>query len=140
MWRLLGVSRTGYPQWRRRPPSAHAQANTRLDAQVAAIHAASKGSYGRPRIVRELREQGLGRPSKPTDNAFIESFNGTLRDECLNAHWFTMLDDAKEKIEAWRQEYNVSRPHRALGEIPPTEFAQRFRDLAAESKDKGSGD
>ena len=82
----------------------------------------------------------FSRPGKPTDNAFIESFNGTLRDECLNAHWFTTLDDAKEKIEAWRQEYNVSRPHRALGEIPPTEFAQRFRDLAAESKDKGAGD
>jgi putative transposase len=59
MCRLLAVSRTGYLQWRRRPPSARAQANARLDAQVAAMHAASKGSYGRPRIVRGLREQGL---------------------------------------------------------------------------------
>jgi len=82
----------------------------------------------------------FSRSGKPTDNAFIESFNGTVRDECLNGHWFTTLDDAKEKIEAWRQEYNVSRPHRALGEFPPTEFAQRFRDLATESKDKGAGD
>jgi putative transposase len=59
MCRLLAVSRTGYLQWRRRPPSARAQANARLDAQVAAMHAASKRSYGRPRIVRQLRELGL---------------------------------------------------------------------------------
>ena len=59
MCRLLAVSRSGYLQWRRRPPSARAQANARLDAQVAAIHAASKRSYGRPRIVRGLRELGL---------------------------------------------------------------------------------
>lgn len=59
MCRLLTVSRTGYLQWRRRPPSARAQANARLDAQVAALHAASRGSYGRPRIVRGLRAQGL---------------------------------------------------------------------------------
>ena len=59
MCRLLLVSRSGYRQWRQRPPSARAQANARLDAQVAALHAASKGSYGRPRIVRGLRAQGL---------------------------------------------------------------------------------
>jgi putative transposase len=59
MCRLLAVSRTGFLQWRRRPPSARAQANARLDAQVAALHAASKGSYGRPRIVHGLRAQGL---------------------------------------------------------------------------------
>ena len=59
MCRLLEVSRTGYLQWRSCPPSARAQANARLDAQVAAMHAASKHSYGRPRIVRGLREQGL---------------------------------------------------------------------------------
>ena len=59
MCRLLEVSRTGYLQWRKRPPSARAEANAWLDAQVAAMHAASKRSYGRPRIVRGLREQGL---------------------------------------------------------------------------------
>lgn len=58
MCRLLEVSRTGYLQWRQRPPSPRAQANGRLDAQVAALHAASKGAYGRPRLVRELRDQG----------------------------------------------------------------------------------
>lgn len=59
MCRLLAVSRTGYLQSRCRPPSARSQANARLDAQVASLHAASKGSYGHPRIVRELRERGL---------------------------------------------------------------------------------
>jgi hypothetical protein len=59
MCRLLAVSRTGYLQWRCRAPSTRAQANARLDAQVAAMHAASRGSYGRARIVRGLRDQGL---------------------------------------------------------------------------------
>jgi putative transposase len=58
MCRLLAVSRTGYLQWRQRPPSPRAEANARLDAQVAALHAASKRSYGRPRLVRVLRDQG----------------------------------------------------------------------------------
>ncbi len=65
----------------------------------------------------------FSRPGKPTDNAFVESFIGTLRKECLNAHWFSSLTDAGQTIEAWRQEYNESRPHRALGERSPAEFA-----------------
>ena len=65
----------------------------------------------------------FSRPGKPTDNAFVESFNGTFRQECLNAHWFASLPDAKQTIEAWRREYNESRPHRALGERTPAEFA-----------------
>lgn len=52
----------------------------------------------------------FSRPGKPTDNAFIESFNGRLRQECLNTHWFLSLDDAKSKIEAWRRDYNERRP------------------------------
>lgn len=67
------------------------------------------------------------RPGKPTDNAFVESFNGTFRDECLNAHWFESIADARAVVESWRAEYNESRPHRALGEVPPAEFARRFR-------------
>lgn len=66
------------------------------------------------------------RPGKPTDNAFVESFNGTFRDECLNAHWFESISDARAVVESWRVEYNESRPHRALGEVPPAEFARRF--------------
>jgi hypothetical protein len=56
----------------------------------------------------------FSRPGKPTDNAFVESVNGRLQDECLNAHWFLSLADAKAKIEAWRRQYNESRPHTAL--------------------------
>ena len=63
------------------------------------------------------------RPGKPTDNAHVESFNVTFRQECLNIHWFMRLSEAKEIIDAWRREYNESRPHRALGEQTPNEFA-----------------
>lgn len=66
------------------------------------------------------------RPGKPVENAFIEAFNGRLRDECLNVHQFTSLADAKEKIEAWRVDYNARRPHSSLGHPTPNEFvAQR---------------
>jgi transposase InsO family protein len=63
------------------------------------------------------------RPGKPVDNAFIESFNGKFRDECLNQHWFLDLDDARTTIEAWRIDYNEVRPHSALGNRTPTEYA-----------------
>jgi putative transposase len=68
----------------------------------------------------------FSRPGKPTDNAYVESFNGTLRSECLDAHWFATLAEAKQIIEGWRREYNESRPHRALGERTPNEFANEF--------------
>lgn len=64
-------------------------------------------------------------PGKPTQNAFIESFNGTFRDECLNMHWFYTLDDAREKIENWRKEYNEENPHSSLGYLTPKEFAEK---------------
>ena len=66
------------------------------------------------------------RPGKPTDNAWIESFNGTLRDECLNVHWFDDLTDAKTKLQAWQREYNETRPHRSLNELSPQEFKARW--------------
>jgi putative transposase len=65
----------------------------------------------------------FSRPGKPTDNAYIETFNGSLRDECLNLHWFETLTEARQLIEAWRVDYNVSRPHMALGNLPPSEYA-----------------
>jgi putative transposase len=65
----------------------------------------------------------FSRPGKPTDNALIESFNGRLRAECLNENWFLSLEDAEEKIEAWRIDYNEPRPHSALGHLAPREFA-----------------
>ena len=67
----------------------------------------------------------FSRPGRPTDNPFIESFNGSFRDECLNIHWFLSLDDARDKIETWRVDYNHVRPHSALGNLPPRQFAQQ---------------
>jgi putative transposase len=63
-------------------------------------------------------------PGKPMQNGHIESFNGRLRDECLNANWFLNMADAKTKIEGWRQEYNAERPHSSLDYRTPDEFAQ----------------
>jgi len=61
----------------------------------------------------------FSRPGKPTDNAFIEAFNGRFRTECLNAHWFLSLADAREKLEDWRRYYNEERPHGAIGNNVP---------------------
>ena len=72
-------------------------------------------------------ELDFSRPGKPTDNAFIEAFNSRLRQECLNATWFLSLADAREKIEAWRKDYNEQRPHSALGNMSPNEFASSCR-------------
>lgn len=67
----------------------------------------------------------FSRPGKPTDNAFIESFNGKFRAECLNAHWFLTLDDARKKMEHWRRDYNEVRPHSAIGDLPPITLLNR---------------
>lgn len=64
----------------------------------------------------------FSRPGKPTDNAYIEAFNGRFRAECLNAHWFMGLEDAAEKLEAWRRDYNEERPHSAIGNKVPAEL------------------
>jgi putative transposase len=64
----------------------------------------------------------FSRPGKPTDNAFIESFNGKFRAERLNAHWFMSLDDAQRKCEAWRRDYNQVRPHSAIANRVPEEL------------------
>jgi len=63
-------------------------------------------------------------PGKPTQNAFIESFNGKFREYCLNLHWFASLEDAQSTIDDWRTHYNHVRPHRSLGKKPPAVFAQ----------------
>jgi len=67
------------------------------------------------------------RPGRPMDNGIIEAFNGRLRQECLNESWFLSLEDAREKVEAWRQEYNKKRPHGALGNLAPLEYAALVR-------------
>lgn len=68
----------------------------------------------------------FSRPGKPTDNCHIETFNGSFRDECLNLHWFETLGEAKAIVEAWRRDYNESRPHSALKELAPAEFARQL--------------
>jgi putative transposase len=65
-------------------------------------------------------------PDKPIQNAFAESFNGRLRDECLNENWFVSLADARETIEAWRVDHNVGRPHSGLADRTPEEFAKEL--------------
>lgn len=67
----------------------------------------------------------FSRPGKPTDNAYIESFNGSFRDECLNVNWFLSIEDANEKIKAFKQEYNHFRPHSALGNLTPIEALEK---------------
>lgn len=64
------------------------------------------------------------RPGKPIENAFAESFNGRLRDECLNTNWFLSIKHAREIIESWRKDYNTFRPHSSLGGLTPSEFME----------------
>ena len=73
--------------------------------------------------------QNFIRPGRPIENAFVESFNCRFRDQCLNQHWFTSLADAQTKIEAWRDVYNARRPHSALGDRTPREFAVLTQEL-----------
>jgi len=85
---------------------------------------------GRPRCRVRLKRSGsmglpeggvldFSRPGKPTDNAYIESFNGKFPTECLNTHWFLSLDDARAKMEGWRRDYNEDLTHSAIGNKPP---------------------
>jgi putative transposase len=69
------------------------------------------------------------RPGKPIENAYIESFNGRFRDECLNSKWFESLDDARHALQDWRWDYNEVRPHSSLGDMPPSAFAARIQGL-----------
>ena len=80
-------------------------------------------------ILRWVQDTGVDwhyiAPGKPTQNAFIESFNGKLRDECLNETLFSSLPEARETLEAWQEDYNTNRPHSALGNLTPREFAEK---------------
>ena len=73
-------------------------------------------------------------PGKPTQNAFIESFNGKFRDECLNENWFKNLGDARKKIEYWRHDYNTKRPHRSLRQMTPQEYRKKVDFKNSEKK------
>lgn len=78
-------------------------------------------------------ELDFSRPGKPTDNAYIKSFNARLRAECLNASWFLSLEDARQRLREWKEEYNTDRPHSALGNLTPSAFrvqTQQAREVA----------
>jgi putative transposase len=73
-------------------------------------------------------------PGKPNQNAFVESFNGTFRNECLNTHWFLSVQDAKRETKRWRVEYNTERPHSSLGGMTPTAFRRAFEKRSEDAK------
>lgn len=73
------------------------------------------------------------RPGKPTDNPYIESFNGSFRDECLNVHWFMSIEDAQDKMDGWRTEYNSFRPHSSLDDMTPDQFEETYEKEAQNS-------
>ena len=74
-------------------------------------------------------------PGKPVQNAFAESVNGTLRNECLNVHWFLTLADARQTIETWRRDYDEVRPHSSLANLTPWAFAVASRACGAPALD-----
>jgi putative transposase len=82
------------------------------------------------------------RPGKPVENAYVESFNGRFRDECLNEHWFLTVAYARRAIENWRIEYNTERPHSSLGDVTPEEYAKdgsaRMKEAECETADSSS--
>ena len=78
-------------------------------------------------------------PGRPMQNGWIESFNGRFRDECLNANWFTTMADARQKIEAWREQYNNERPHSSLGYRTPHEFAATLPEREWSVAERGKG-
>jgi len=80
----------------------------------------------------------LIQPGCPTQNAYIESFNGSFRDECLNEHWFTSLAEARAEGARWRRDYNELRPHSSIGRIPPAKFAAQHRQLTADAAREAS--
>lgn len=81
-------------------------------------------------------ELKLIQPGKPTQNAYIESFNGKFRDECLNEHWFSSLAHARAVISKWRKDYNESRPHSSLGYMTPLEYAANYRKPVANDDER----
>jgi putative transposase len=85
-------------------------------------------------ILKWVQENGIDwhyiQPGKPTQNAFIESFNGKLRDECLNETLFTTLTEAKQELENWKEDYNHNRPHSSIGYLTPNEFAQQTKKIS----------
>ena len=78
----------------------------------------------------------FSRPGRPIDNAFIESFNGRIRQECLQQHWFLSIEEARRTIENWREDYNNERPHTSLGYQSPAEFVVKWQEEQTADEDK----
>jgi putative transposase len=138
---LIGITRRAF---RDQPgPDRDQQLRQRLRA-VPTIIRSDNGPEFRGRVMDEwaygcgVRLQFI-EPGKPIQNAFIESFNSRLRDECLNEQAFLSLDDARRKIEHWRSEYNRERPHSSLGYLAPEEFAASYHHLRSEPAARSAG-
>ena len=119
-----------------RPTSAAGTGSDRERTRLTEAIVVDNGPEFRGRALAAWSEERRVRlefiqPGKPTQNAYAESFNGRLRDECLNANWFTTLSDARRKIESWRQDYNQQRPHSSLEYLPPAEFARKQLEMRA---------
>jgi len=80
-------------------------------------------------VMKDIQIEHI-RPGRPSENSFVESFNGRFRDECLNEHWFLNLQDAQDKIEYWRRSYNEQRPHSSLQNMTPNEFVKEQETLS----------
>ncbi len=129
-------------QWSRWSPTLEV-AQGMSGAAVAAALDRAIAAHGKPRTITvdhgtEFTSRALDdwayqrgvsldfiRPGKPSESGFIEAFNGKLRDECLNTLQFLSIDDARSKIEAWRVDYNLYRPHSSLGHLTPDEYLRR---------------
>jgi putative transposase len=129
-------------------PQPRAKLDALADTLAAAVIDASHGRFGdesmAPAVLTAMMSHALDQwahrrgvalqfiePGKPVQNAFVESFNGRFRDECLNESWFVSLADAQHTIAAWRVDYNVTRPHSGLDSRTPHEFAMILRGTAS---------
>jgi putative transposase len=115
--------------------------------ELRAVPTVIRSSNGRGFRGRMMDEWAYGcgvrlqfiEPGKPIQNAFIESFNSRLRDECLNEQVFLSLDDARRKLEQWRNQYNRARPHSSLGYLRPEEFATSQKHVRTEPDSRSAG-
>jgi len=133
-------------------------ANSFPSRRVTRIRERAIAEYGKPQSIRSANGPELTsrhylawaiewkidlvhiQPGKPTQNGGMESFNGKLRDECLNTSWFWNLFDARRKISAWKLEYNSRRPHSSLGYLTPDEFARQWKDASLSEAKSMTGD
>ena len=142
---LVGLSRDSY-----RHPVVTSTLNQELLGKIVQT-AHERRRWGYPQAVRTdhgpefisrtfvtwAQKHDIGhlliQPGSRTQNTYVESFNGTFRDECLDENWFKSLEQAREAIRQWRKDYNEIRPHSSIGGIPPTQFAAENRQLTGDS-------